>query len=81
MIWQDIVIAIASWAASAALLPSLLGQDKPALSSSMFTGCIVATFGVCYATLGLSSAAASAAVLSLLWFVLAFQQWRRKGEK
>ena len=78
MIWQDIVIAVASWAASFALIPSILSQDKPALWSSVMTFVIVTTFGICYATLGLWWAAASSWILAALWLVLAVQKWRAK---
>jgi hypothetical protein len=79
MQWQDIVISICSWAGTIALLPSIFGRDKPALSSCIFTTIIVTTFGVCYFTLGLFSAAASAWVLAGAWLVLAVQQWLRKA--
>jgi len=80
MIWQDVVISVCSWAATLALLPSVLGKDKPALSSCIFTGVLVSTFGICYYTLDLLSAAASAWVLAAAWFVLAFQQWKRRKD-
>lgn len=81
MMWQDVVISICSWAGTIALLPSIFGKDKPALSSCVFTAVIVTTFGICYFTLGLFSAAASAWFLAAAWSVLAFQQWRRRGLK
>lgn len=77
MIWQDIVISIASWAGTAALIPSLLSEDKPALWSCILTTMIVTTFGICYLTLGLWSAAASSGLLALAWATLGFQKWRR----
>lgn len=81
MVWQDVVISICSWAATAALFPSIFGKDKPALSSSIFTAVLVSTFGICYITLGLIGAAASSWVLAGAWMVLAWQQWRRTSTK
>jgi predicted benzoate:H+ symporter BenE len=81
MVWQDIVIAVCSWAATLALLPSIWGSDKPALSSSLFTAAIVITFGICYFTLGLLSAAASAWVLAAAWLILAYQKWRQRPKE
>ena len=80
MIWQDIVISIASWASTVALLPSVFGRDKPAFTSSVFTGILVSTFGICYFTLELWSSALSAAVLAITWFVLAYQKWGLKTD-
>ena len=77
MVWQDVVISICGWAATFALVPSLIGKDKPALWSSVFTTIIVATFAFCYASLGLWTAAASTSVLSLAWLVLAIQKWHQ----
>ena len=77
MHWQDIVIAICSWLASAALIPSLVSPDKPAFWSSIYTCAIVSTFGICYATLGLWTAAVSSAVLAGVWLTLAIQKWRK----
>lgn len=62
---------------TAALLPSLIGRDKPALSSSLMTGTLIAIFGYTYFTLGLYSSTVSSAVCALAWFVLAIQKWRQ----
>ncbi|MFA7309614.1 MAG: hypothetical protein WC050_01780, partial [Candidatus Paceibacterota bacterium] len=65
MVWQDIVISIGGWAATFALVPTLIGRDKPAISSCFFTFTIVASFSICYATLGLWSSTVSSGVLAL----------------
>ena len=77
MHWQDIVISLGQWLMTAALIPSLLGKDKPALSSSLMTGTLIAIFGYTYFTLGLYSATVSSSVCALAWFVLAVQKWRQ----
>lgn len=79
MQWQDIVISLCSWAATAALVPTIIGKDKPALSSCLLTAALVTTFGICYVTLDLYSAAASSWLLAGAWLTLAVQQWRKKG--
>jgi hypothetical protein len=82
MIWQDIVISIGGWVMIAAIVPSLIGKDKPALSTSLVTGTILLSFAVCYGTLNLWSSALSTGVLAAAWLVLAVQQWiRQKGEQ
>lgn len=77
MQWQDIVIAIGGWAATFALIPTLLAKEKPALSSSVLTVVILSSFTVCYVTLGMWNASVSTAALTIAWLVLAWQKWRR----
>jgi hypothetical protein len=78
MAWQDIVLTAGNYIFAIALLPSVFGPDKPALSSSLMTGSVLALFGVVYLSLGLVSSTFSVALTSFIWFVLAYQQWRRK---
>lgn len=77
MQWQDIVLSIGGYIFIAALIPSILSDDKPALSSSLFTGSILSVFAVVYGTLGLWSSAISTALLALTWLFLGWQKWRR----
>jgi len=79
MHWQDIVISIGQWLMTAALIPSLIGKDKPAFSSSLMTGTLIAIFGVTYATLGLWSSTVSSAACALVWFILALQRYRSRS--
>jgi len=76
MQWQDIAISIAQWVAIVAMLPSVFGKDKPALSSSLLTTACIALFFVSYLTLGLIVSAISSAFLLVTWSTLAYQQWR-----
>ena len=79
MMWQDVVIAGGgSWIMVAALVPTLLGSEKPALSSCILTSIILGAFSASYATLGLWNASLAALVLTCIWLTLSFQQWRRK---
>ncbi len=77
MIWQDVVLAVGGFGFSVALLPSLFGKDKPAKSSCVATGSILAVFVVCYATLGLWAAAVSTFLTCVCWAILHIQQVRR----
>lgn len=54
MLWQDWVFAIGSLIFAAALIPSVRGQDKPALSTSLTTGSVLIIFALTYLTLSLS---------------------------
>lgn len=76
MIWQDILMMVGGFILSIALLPSVLGKDKPAKSSCLITGGILASYVVAMATLGLYLSASATALTTTMWFILLFQ--RRK---
>ena len=77
MIWQDLVLTIGGFALSIALLPSITSKNKPSKYTSLFTGTILASFTVCYATLGLIMASIATASTASLWLTL-FIQKRKK---
>ena len=76
MIWQDIVLGAVQWGFALALIPSIIGQDKPALLTSALTAAGLFTLAATVTTLGLWLGAASAATCGLGWAVLAYQAWR-----
>lgn len=83
MAWQDIILSVGSWIFTIALIPSVLSKDKPALSSSLTTGSVLAVYAVTYLTLSLWTAAASTVLVAGMWFTLAVQKYRadRKAKK
>jgi hypothetical protein len=72
--WQDIVIAVGSLVFAIALLPSVLGKDKPALSTSIMTGTVLVVFMLVYATLDLWYATFTTFLAAALWITLAVQK-------
>lgn len=80
MAWQDIVLSIGQWVFLIALIPSILGKDKPALSTSLMTGSLLIVFAFVYASLFLWVGGVSAFLVGLGWFVLAFQKWQQKQQ-
>lgn len=76
MIWQDAVLTIGSLIFAIALLPSVLGKDKPAFSTSITTAVVLAIFAFVYTTLSLWFSAATVLLTSLMWSVLAIQKLR-----
>ncbi len=76
MTWQDIIIAAGQWIFLLALLPSIFGKDKPALTTSIVTGIVLAVLAFAYATLALWISTISALLVSSAWLTLAVQKYR-----
>jgi len=75
MSWQDILLSIGQFVFAVALLPSVFSKDKPALSTSLTTGIVLAIFAFTYFTLKLWSAATFAVLVGAIWFILAVQKY------
>jgi hypothetical protein len=73
MTWQDVVIAVGQFVFAAALIPSVRGRQKPALTSSLITATGLTVFGICFATLGLWLSVAGVWTSAAMWWVLAWQ--------
>ena len=81
MIWQDWVFGIGTIIFSIALVPSVLGKEKPAISTSLSTGITLMFFAFAQATLALWFACGASVLASVLWLTLAVQKRREKGEE
>lgn len=75
MFWQDYIFTAGSIIFIIALLPSVFSKDKPALSTSLMTGTVLAIFAFNYTTLSLWFSATSTALTSATWFFLAVQKY------
>ncbi len=73
--WQDTVIAIAQLAFLPSMLPTLIGKDKPALSTSIMNSIIVGVITLTFVTLHLWFSVATGTLTVLIWATLAFQKW------
>ena len=69
-IWQDIVFMIGGFIFSGALIPTIIAKEKPAMSTCIMTGVVLAVFSVSYATLGLWGAFVSNSLTSSCWLTL-----------
>jgi hypothetical protein len=78
MALQDYIFGIGQLLLFAALIPSILSNHKPALSTSLITATIVSIFVFTFATLDLWFGAISTATIAIGWWILAIQKWRRK---
>ncbi|MDO8620333.1 MAG: hypothetical protein Q7R64_03230 [bacterium] len=81
MMWQDIVFSVGQWIFIIALIPSLLSKEKPALSTSLMTGTVLAVFAFTYSTLSLWTASVSTVLSAGTWFVLAVQKYNSDRKK
>ncbi len=73
---QDIAIAICQSVFLPSMVPTLLGKDKPALSTRLMNGVIVAVITITFMTLQLWSSVVTGVMTALIWFTLAAQKSR-----
>lgn len=81
MSWQDIILTVGVWVFFFALLPSIFSKNKPAFSTSIVTGSVLASFVIVYASLSLWASAASTSLISATWFILAWQKHRESKKQ
>lgn len=74
MTWQEWVLTVGQIIFVFALLPTILGKDKPAFSTSIINGTILAIFAFTYLQLLLPFAGTLSATLSVCWYILAIQK-------
>lgn len=74
--WQDWVLAITVAAFNAALIPSVLGIDKPRLMTSVLTASFMIPQAIVFLSLSLWYSFAMACLNAILWMVLAIQKSR-----
>lgn len=75
MEWQDFVISAGQIVLFLALIPSVLSKDKPAFSTSLLTGSVLAVFAFTFVTLSMWFSGLSAGLVSVTWFLLAGQKY------
>ena len=76
--WQDIVLAAGNVIFALALLPSVLGKDKPALATCLMMAGVLAVFVVVYGSLTLWYGMIAVMVTTSLWTTLSIQHLLRK---
>lgn len=77
MVWQDWILSVGQIFFIVALIPSVVSNHKPAFSTSVMTGTILAVFGLTYATLELALSSIVALTVAALWYVLAYQKYKQ----
>lgn len=74
MIWQDVVIMVAVFGFSLALIPSIRGKDKPSRKTCIITICLLILVAVSFATLHFWLSLAANLTNTVAWSVLLFQK-------
>lgn len=75
MHWQDIVLSAGQIIFTVSLLPTVLGRDKPAFSTSLITGIVLTIFIFTQITLSLYFTAAGTTTTAALWLIIAYQKY------
>ena len=76
--WQDIVIMVACFGFAVALIPSIVGKQKPERSSCLITIVLLTAITVSFATLNLWLSFWAEITAIIAWGILLFQN---RGEK
>lgn len=76
--WQDKVIAVCQLAFLPAMIPTLIGKDKPSFSTSVMNALIVGIIAVTMATLDLWLSVFTGTIILIIWIILAIQMRPRK---
>jgi hypothetical protein len=81
MSWQDLVLTVGQVIFVIALVPTVVGKDKPALQTSVLTSMVSFSFMAVYVSLSVPFASMTAALNGSMWLVLAVQKWRERLDR
>jgi len=81
MSWQDLVLTVGQVIFVIALVPTVVGKDKPALQTSVLTSAVSFSFMAVYVSLSVPFASMTAALNGSMWLVLAVQKWRERLDR
>lgn len=77
MAWQDWVMSFATFVLGASLIPTIRGDDKPALSTSILTTVFVGVIAAVMASMGLWLSAFANAIIVVAWGVITTQKYQQ----
>ena len=81
MQWQDWVITIGQIIFIIALIPTVRGDDKPPVSTSVVTGIVLLTFSIAQYSLGLTTSTFTSIILGLSWLYVGYQKFQLDKRK
>ena len=73
--WQDIVLSLSLVAFNVALIPSIIGKQKPRITTSVLTSLFLIPEVIVFVSLGLWYSFIMASINSVLWGILAVQRY------
>ena len=77
MSWQDWVISICGIIIIFSLIPTIKGEDKPALSTCIVTAIIITIVATTMLTLSLWLSAIVNYIIAVGWYILMYQQYKK----
>ena len=77
MHWQDWIFSIGNFIFAAAVIPTIIGKDKPALATSIVNTSFLVLFIVAFASLQLWLSAFASSLTTTAWFILAYQKYKQ----
>jgi hypothetical protein len=75
--WQDWVLAASGLILGASLIPTIRGDDKPALSTGILTTTVIIVVSITMATMGLWLATATNMLIVAGWATITAQKYRQ----
>lgn len=75
MHWQDIALTIGQIIFTLSLIPTALGKDKPALSTSLLTSIVLSAFIFVQISLALYFAAFGTSTTAFIWWIITYQKY------
>ncbi len=78
MSWQDLVLASGGALFAVALIPSVIGRSKPALSTSILNSAVLLSYVVVYTQLKLWYATFTTTLVCGLWVILGVQKFQQR---
>ncbi len=81
MHWQEIVFLIGQMIFNISLLPSILGKDKPAFTTSLITATVIFVYVFVYASLSLWVTGISVGSTGIFWAILAYQKYKMNKKR
>jgi len=81
MQWQDWVFSVGQIIFLVALIPTIRGKDKPAITTSVITSIILAIFAFTYFSLKLRFATLTSIAMTTAWATLAVQKYLQNSPR
>ena len=77
MSWQDWVFTVGGLVMLLTLVPTIRGEQKPAVATSVGNVGIVLVFAGAFVSLGLWFSVVMNIFIAIAWAILGFQRWRQ----